>query len=97
MKPTSFLINVARGGVVDEPALIHALEQGQIAGAALDVFGEEPLPGDHPFWTMENVVITPHTAGFHTGYAEVALLVVEENLRLFLAGDSDRIAHIVSR
>ncbi len=87
MKPTSHLINVARGGVVDEAALIAALRDGGIAGAALDVFAEEPLPSDHPFWAMENVLITPHTAGFHVGYADDALPIVEANLRRFLAGD----------
>jgi D-2-hydroxyacid dehydrogenase (NADP+) len=93
MKSTSFLINVGRGGVVDEPALIAALRDGGIAGAALDVFSEEPLPSDHPFWSMDNVLITPHTAGFHVGYADDALPIVEENLRRFLAGD---IAHLVN-
>ena len=55
MKPSAFLINVARGGVVDEPALIKALEAGQIAGAALDVFSQEPLPPDSPLWKTKNV------------------------------------------
>jgi D-2-hydroxyacid dehydrogenase (NADP+) len=58
MKPTAFLINLARGGVVDEPALVEALKTGRIGGAALDVFSQEPLPPDHPFWSMQNVIIT---------------------------------------
>lgn len=62
MKPTSFLINVARGGVVDTTALIEALAGKQIAGAALDVYEEEPLPAEHPLRKMENVILTPHTA-----------------------------------
>lgn len=95
MKPTSFLINVARGGVVDEPALIMALRDGGIGGAALDVFSEEPLPADHPFWSMENVLITPHTAGFHTGYADDALPIIEENLRRFIAGDVAGMTNVV--
>ncbi len=95
MKPSSFLINVARGGVVDEAALVAALRAGGLAGAALDVFGEEPLPDDHPFWTMENVLITPHTAGFHTGYADDALPIVEENLSRFLAGDIEHLVNVV--
>lgn len=95
MKPSSFLINVARGGVVDEPALIAALRDGGIAGAALDVFAEEPLPADHPFWTMENVVVTPHTAGFHVGYADEALPIVEENIRRFVAGDVAGMTNVV--
>jgi D-2-hydroxyacid dehydrogenase (NADP+) len=97
MKPTSFLINVARGGVVDEAALIAALRDGGIAGAALDVFSEEPLPADHPFWAMDNVLITPHTAGFHVGYAADALPIVEENLRRFLAGDRAQLMNVVRR
>ena len=95
MKPSSLLVNVARGGVVDEPALIAALRDGGIAGAALDVFAEEPLPADHPFWTMENVLITPHTGGFHVGYADDALPIVEENLRRFVAGDVAGMANVV--
>lgn len=87
MRPSSFLINVARGGIVDEPALIAALEQHRIAGAALDVFAEEPLPPAHPFWRLDNVILTPHIAGFHVGYIDDALPIVEENLRRFIAGD----------
>ncbi|MEE9282279.1 MAG: D-2-hydroxyacid dehydrogenase [Myxococcota bacterium] len=63
MKPTAILLNVTRGEIVDGDALVHALEQGQIAGAGLDVAPEEPLPPDHPLWTLDNVVMTPHTAG----------------------------------
>jgi D-2-hydroxyacid dehydrogenase (NADP+) len=95
MKPSSFLINLARGGVVNEPALIEALEQGRIAGAALDVFATEPLPADHPFWDMPNVIITPHLGGFHDEYADQALPVIEENMRRFLAGDTARLLNRV--
>jgi D-2-hydroxyacid dehydrogenase (NADP+) len=87
MKPTSYLINLARGGVVDEAALIAALEQGRIAGAALDVFNEEPLPAGHRLWSMPNVIITPHAGGFYDDYPARALPVIEHNLRCFLAGD----------
>lgn len=97
MKPSAFLVNVARGGIVDEPALIKALGSGAIAGAALDVFAEEPLPAGHPFWTMENVIVTPHMAGFHAGYAAEALPIVEENIRRFMAGDVDHMTNIVKR
>ncbi|OFZ85933.1 MAG: hypothetical protein A2V78_02100 [Betaproteobacteria bacterium RBG_16_64_18] len=97
MKPTSFLINLARGGVVDEPALIEALKGRRIAGAALDVFAEEPLPADHPFWNMENVIVTPHLGGFHDQYAEQALPTVEENVRRFLAGDTENMINVVRR
>ncbi len=97
MKRTSYFINLARGGVVDEPALINALQRGQIAGAALDVFSREPLPREHPFWSMENVIVTPHLAGFFEGYADRALPVVEENIRKFLAGDAVNMINVVRR
>jgi phosphoglycerate dehydrogenase-like enzyme len=97
MKPTSFLINLARGGVVDEQALIQALKGKKIAGAALDVFAEEPLPGGHPFWDMENVIVTPHLGGFHDQYPEQALPTVEENVRKFLAGDTKNMINVVRR
>jgi len=60
MKPSARLINTSRGPIVDEPALIEVLREGRIAGAALDVFDIEPLPTDHPFRSMENVLCTPH-------------------------------------
>ena len=97
MKPDSYFINLARGCVVDEEALIKALEDGKIAGAALDVFNHEPLPQDHPFWTMKNVIVTPHLGGFYDGYAERALPVVEENIRRFLAGDTMNMINVVRR
>jgi D-3-phosphoglycerate dehydrogenase / 2-oxoglutarate reductase len=64
LKPSAFLINVSRGGVVDTAALVEALERGKIAGAALDVFEQEPLPPDHPLWKMDNVLLTPHIASY---------------------------------
>ncbi len=63
MKDTAYLVNVTRGGIIDEPALIEALESGQIAGAGLDVCEEEPLPPDNPLWDAPNLIITPHSAG----------------------------------
>jgi len=95
MKPASYFLNLARGGVVDEHALIQALESGQIAGAALDVFSQEPLPEDHPLWRTKNVILTPHLAGFYDGYAAAALPVIEENIRKFLAGDIANMINIV--
>jgi D-2-hydroxyacid dehydrogenase (NADP+) len=97
MKPTSYFINLARGGVVDEQALIKALENDQIAGAALDVFNDEPLPEDHPLWSMKNVIVTAHVGGFYDGYADRALPVVEENIRRFLAGDLTNMINVVRR
>jgi len=97
MKPSAFLVNVARGGVVDERALIDALGSGAIAGAGLDVFAEEPLPFGHPFYSMPNVIVTPHMAGFHAGYAAEALPLVEENIRRFMTGDLDHMINVVKR
>jgi D-2-hydroxyacid dehydrogenase (NADP+) len=97
MKAGSYLVNLARGGVVDESALIQALEQGKLAGAALDVFAKEPLSDDHRFWGMENVIITTHQGGFFDGYPDYALPVVEDNLRKFLAGDLKNMINIVRR
>ncbi len=97
MKPSAFLVNVARGGIVDESALIEALRSRAIAGAALDVFAQEPLPDGHPFFSMDNVIITPHMAGFHVGYPAEALPVVEENIRCFIAGDLDGMINVVRR
>ena len=84
MKETAVLINVARGAVVDEKALITALSSGQIAGAALDVFEEEPLPSASPLWNLDNVIITPHLSGFTRDYHDKAALVFKENLRRYL-------------
>jgi phosphoglycerate dehydrogenase-like enzyme len=97
MKPSSFLFNLARGGVVDEDALLAALQSGKIAGAGLDVFAREPLREEHPFWTMENVIVTPHLGGFHDQYAERALPTIESNLRRFLAGDTQNMINVVRR
>ncbi len=87
MKPTSFLVNLARGGVVDEAALVEALKSGRIGGAALDVFNEEPLPADHPFWSMQNVIMTTHQGGFCDVYVDYALPTVEANMQCFLSGN----------
>ena len=78
MKPTACLINTARGPIVDESALVSALEEGRIAGAGLDVFDEEPLPANHPLTRLDNVVLTPHI-GWPTdhGYEQFANSAVD--------------------
>ena len=86
MKPGSFLINVGRGGIVDEDALVAALESGKIAGAAMDVFATEPLPANHPLWTAPNFILTPHIAGNTADYNDKAAEVFEDNLRRYLEG-----------
>lgn len=86
MKPTAYLINVARGNLVDEQALIHALEEHRIAGAGLDVFATEPLPADSRLWELSNVIISPHIAGGMEDYVERATAVFCENLRRYLSG-----------
>ncbi|MFZ0607773.1 MAG: D-2-hydroxyacid dehydrogenase [Xanthobacteraceae bacterium] len=95
MKPSSFLINLARGGVVDELALVEALREKRVAGAALDVFNQEPLPADHPFWAMENVIITTHQGGFCDVYMDYALPTVETNMRAFLSGNVGAMINVV--
>jgi phosphoglycerate dehydrogenase-like enzyme len=96
MKPSAFLVNIARGAVVDEPALIEALRDGQIAGAGLDVFAVEPLPADSPLWEMDSVFLTPHIAGRSDRYNEQALGVVIENLKRYLAGEPGEMRNVVS-
>jgi D-2-hydroxyacid dehydrogenase (NADP+) len=97
MKKSAFLINLARGGIVDEDALIAALRDRQIAGAALDVFEREPLPPDHPFWAMDNVILSPHIGAFNADYIEQVLPFVKENMARFLAGDVDRMLNVVRK
>ena len=86
MKKSAFLINVARGDVVDEQALIAALRDGTIAGAALDVFDKEPLPADSAFWELPNVLISPHVAGYAEKGDDRMTDLFCDNLRLFLDG-----------
>jgi phosphoglycerate dehydrogenase-like enzyme len=93
MRPTAWLLNLARGAVVDEPALLTALRERRIAGAVLDVFEREPLPADHPLWSLDNVVVTPHIAGPSTP-AQIAP-VFNDNLARWLAGR--RLRHVVDR
>lgn len=95
MKPTAYLVNLGRGDVIDDEALTRILKEGRIAGAALDVFREEPLPQDHPFWSLRNIIITPHLGGAFDEYPERALPIIHENMRRFLAGDTDNMLNVV--
>ncbi|MDB9822578.1 D-2-hydroxyacid dehydrogenase [Deltaproteobacteria bacterium] len=97
MKPAAFFINIGRGEVVDEDALVQALKERKIAGAALDTFCQEPLPGDHPFWGMDNVIITPHVGGMSDIYVQQAANVFIENLKLFMKGEKENLINLVPR
>jgi phosphoglycerate dehydrogenase-like enzyme len=89
MGQDAVLVNVARGGVVEQDALVTALQTGEIGGAALDVFETEPLPSDSPLWDMSNVVVTPHMAGGSARYGERAADLFVENYERFAAGNHD--------
>ncbi|HUL87875.1 MAG TPA: D-2-hydroxyacid dehydrogenase [Pseudolabrys sp.] len=97
MKPTAYLVNVARGGVVDEPALVTALESDRIAGAALDVFAQEPLPATSPLWKTKNVTIFSHLGGYSQGYEDRAMPTIAGNMAKFLAGDARSMINIVRK
>jgi D-2-hydroxyacid dehydrogenase (NADP+) len=89
MKPSAYLVNVARGRVVDEPSLIAALQAGRIAGAALDCTVQEPLPEASPLWGFDNVLITPHTAGETRRYEDNVLDILLENLERLWRGETE--------
>lgn len=90
MKPDSVLINIGRGVILPLDDLVQALERKLIAGAALDVFETEPLPAEHPLWKTDNVILTPHVAGFSPRIAERHLGVLLDNVRRFVAGEALR-------
>lgn len=95
MKPQAFLVNIARGGVLDEDALLAALREKKIAGAALDVFAQEPLPPEHPFWELDNLIITCHQGVVHEDVAKVNVPIICENMRRFFAQDWPGMQHVV--
>lgn len=91
LKPTAYLVNTSRGPIVEEKALIEALQKGAIAGAALDVFAQEPLPPDHPFRRLENTVITPHIGYVTKETYEIFFRHIVEDIRAFLDGNPIRV------
>jgi len=95
MKPSAFLINLARGDVVDEAALIQALREKRIAGAGLDVFSTEPLPRDNPLWSMRNVMITPRVGGMSDIYAEQIFPIIADNIEAWIAGRPQDMRNLV--
>lgn len=95
LKPDAFLINVSRGGVVDEAAMIRALTSGRLRGAALDVYAVEPLPKDSPLWDMPNVLISPHSAGQHRDYAQDVAPIVATNLAALREGRFSDLVNVV--
>jgi len=94
MKPGAMLVNLARGGVADESALLAALDAGTLAGAALDVFAQEPLDPASPFWRHPRVIVTPHLGGFHAGYPDQVYAVIADNFTRYRAGG---VAALVNR
>lgn len=86
MKPSAYIINIGRGGTIQEASLLQALEEGWIGGAGLDVFEQEPLPEDSPFWGLENLIITSHYSGLTPHYAERGLAIFIDNLKRYQSG-----------
>ncbi len=90
LSPRARIVNIGRGPLIDEDALLAALRSGAIAGAALDVFATEPLPPEHPFWAMDQVVVSPHMSGDRIGWEREVVSRFADNLRRWLAGEELR-------
>ena len=95
MKPTAFFVNIGRGETVDEAALVDAVQNGEIAGAGLDVYCTEPLPEDHPFWGLKNMIVSPHQGGKSDIYADQALPIFEENIKRYLQGERQNLINVI--
>jgi phosphoglycerate dehydrogenase-like enzyme len=88
MRPTAVLINLSRGALVDEGALVAALKEGRLRGAGLDVFSTEPLPSGHPLWSLPNVLLMPHVSAVSRSFWRRQTDLILENLRRFFAGET---------
>ena len=88
IKPGAVFIDVSRGGIVQQDALVDALERGRIRGAGLDVFETEPLPGNNPLWSFENVIISPHCSSVYTGWEKKSAQLFAENLSRWRNGQT---------
>lgn len=97
MRPSAFFVNMSRGSVVDEAALLHALRAGTIAGAGLDAFATEPLPAGHPFWREPRLLISPKHGGTTEIYVEQVMPILEHNVACYLDGRLDDMKNIVRR
>ena len=97
MKPTAFFLNIGRGETVDEEALLRVLKERKIAGAALDVFWQEPLPPEHPFWGLDNLILTPHVGGVADIYLKQAVGIFKENLRRYVRGERQNLVNFIER
>jgi phosphoglycerate dehydrogenase-like enzyme len=97
MKPNAIIINIARGAVIDQDAMIRALQDRRIAGAGLDVTTPEPLPADSPLWDMPNVIISPHVSGLNPCYGERAAEIFLRNLHAYVNGDIQGMPTLVDR
>lgn len=95
LRPGAYLVDVSRGGVVDDEALLDALSRGQVGGAALDVFEAEPLPSTHPFWAMPQVLVSPHMSGDVEGWRDALGAQLTENVRRWIAGEP--LHHVVDK